>query len=291
MKTILTNRFGLTAAVALFAIQHATGAIIMEWDASNWSGSGGWTDSASGELLSIGAGAPTRAVDLTTFAGSNQAVTAAVFDGTSGFVSDGSTPMDGLKEFTISAVIRVGATPGAGANANPWNYNMIVGLELPSGGQGEFQFGFDGDNRLNAGVGFGGGGDASHVGGIVPANTWATVAMVVRQNPTGANDGEFEFATYLNGASFSAPTVVNYAGLNQVVASAFGVGYNVIGNADRRFFTGEIAHLRFDDTALDSTALVAEAGTYLGTLEAIPEPSSAIMALFGTACLVFRRRK
>jgi hypothetical protein len=214
-----------------------------------------------------------------------------VFDGSSGFVSDGSTAMDGRKEFTISAVIRVGGSPGAGANSNPWNYNMITGLEIGGGGQGEFQFGFDGSGNLSAGVGFAAGGDGAFVGGAVPAGTWATVAMVVRQNPSGVDASQFEFATYLNGVAYGAPAVTNYGGLNQVAASAFGVGYNVIDNGDRRYFTGEIAHLRFDDSALDASALSADAGNYLGTLESVPEPGAALLGFVGAAGAFLRRRR
>ncbi|MCP5120361.1 MAG: hypothetical protein GY953_56925, partial [bacterium] len=147
MNTKLTSwTFRLFAAslLAAFPASPAGAVTLLEWDASDWNGSGAWTDTANSEPLTVSAGAVTKAIDSTTFAGSGQQISSTVYDGSSGFNSDGVTPIEGLGEFTISAVIRVGATPGAGAtgDGDSWRYAMITGLEIGGAGQGEFQFGF-----------------------------------------------------------------------------------------------------------------------------------------------------
>jgi MYXO-CTERM domain-containing protein len=68
------------------------------------------------------------------------------------------------------------------------------------------------------------------------------------------------------------------------------VGYNVVNSADRRFLTGDIAHLRFDNAALTQAELAADAANFLGTLE-VPEPSTGMLALAGLAAGTMRRRR
>lgn len=288
------NAAHLPVLVLALGLPAAQAAVIMEWNASDWSGSGAWTDTVAGEQLTTGAGTITQAVDNTSFSGSNQAITSTVYDGSSGFVSDATSLMGGLQEFTISAVIRVGATPGA--NAGPlgsgWQYNVISGFELGGGNQGEFQFGFHSGNTLNGAVGLNG--DQFIQGGSVPANQWATVAFVLNQDPNNTGTlTEYSIITYINGVSQGTSGVITYGGETGAAIrdSPFGVGYNVIGGGDRRYFTGEIAHLRYDNTALDQATLTANAANYLGTLEPVPEPTAGLLALLGVSVAAARRRR
>lgn len=284
-----------SAAALLFALsvpQAAPAAVIMEWDASSWSGTGAWTDSVAGEQLTVGVGSVTKAVDTTSYPG--QTITSTVYNGASGFVSDATSLMGGLKEFTISAVIRVGATPGAGAGpiGSGWQYNVITGFELGGGNQGEFQFGFHNGNTLNGAVGLNN--DRYTQGGSVPANQWATVAFVLNQDPNNNGTlGEYSILTYINGVAQGSAAVVTYGGSpgDAIRNSPFGVGYNVVNSGDRRYLTGEIAHLRYDNTALGQVQLAADSATLLGTLEAVPEPTSGLLALLGTAFAAGRRRR
>lgn len=264
----------------------------MEWNASNWSGTGVWTDSVAGEELTLGAGAVTKAVDNASFPG--QTITSTVYNGASGFVSDASSLMGGLKELTISAVIRVNATPGAGAGpiGSGWQYNVITGFELGGGNQGEFQFGFHSGNTLNGAVGLNG--DRFTQGGIVPVGQWATVAFVLNQDPNNTSTlTEYSILTYINGVAQGTATTVSYGtGTGEFIRnSPFGVGYNVVNGGDRRYFTGDIAHLRYDDTALSQVQLSSDAANYLGTLESVPEPTASLLAFVGAAFAVGRRRR
>lgn len=295
-KAVFRPSFVLTSAAAacvLFA-QTSHAATVMEWDASSWSGTGAWTDSTAGEQLTNTVGTVTKAVDSTTFAGSGKQITTTVYNGSSGFESDASSLLGGLKEFTISAVIRVGATPGAGAGpaGNGWTYNAVTAFEIGNNNQGEFQFGFDNANKLNGAVGLNG--DNFVGGGTVPADQWATVAFILNQDPN--NNGtstEYNLSTYINGVLQGTSGVLTYGGGTGefIRNSPFGVGFNVVGGGDRRFLTGDIAHLRYDNTALDQATLTADAANYLGTLENVPEPSTGLLALVGAAFAAARRKR
>lgn len=263
-------------------------AIVMDFDATNWSGSGAWNSSVGGEQLTIGVGAPTRATDTTSFPGQSLHYTS--YAGNSGFVSDASSLMAGLKEFTISAVIRVGSTPGLGGGAvgSGWNYNPITAFEIGGGNQGEFQFGFPSSNQLSGAVGLNG--DNAINGSAVTANVWTTVAFVVNQDPNNNNPNVYNMSIYTNGTLSAVSGLINYGASpgDAIRNSPFGVGFNVISNGDRRFLTGDIAHIRYDNSALTPAQLGADAANFLGT---IPEPSTGLLALAGLALAGMRRKR
>ena len=277
------------AASGLIAAGISRAAIIMDWDATGWSGSGPWTSSVGGEQLTVGIGAPTKGADTTSFPGQSLDFTS--YNGGSGFVSDSSSLVAGLKEFTISAVIRVSATPGAGAGVpgNGWTYNAITAFELPGGNQGEYQFGFPNNHVLSGAVGLNG--DHAVNGSAVTANTWTTVAFVLNQDPANINDlTQYNMALYINGALSATSATFNYGGApgDSIRNSPFGVGWNVIASGDRRFLTGDIAHLRFDNTALSPAQLASDASNFLGT---IPEPSAGLLTVGGLAAATMRRKR
>ncbi|MFD0894299.1 autotransporter-associated beta strand repeat-containing protein [Luteolibacter ambystomatis] len=241
----------------------ATRAAIMEWRAEDWAGTGVWTDAISSEPATIGAGTPT--VGSGTI--QSKPVSTVQFNGSSGFASDSSSLLGNLKEFTVTAVIKVGATPGTGAgpDANAYQYNMITGFELGGANQGEFQFGFSSANTLNGAVACGG--DFFVKGGAVTADEWKTVTMVVDQNPSGTDATKYTIETFINGVSQGKSSALTYATSSPGDAirnSPFGIGYNVVNGADRRFFNGEIARLRFDKIALAPAQIAEDAANFMG---------------------------
>lgn len=285
----------LRTVVGLAALSFAglsRAAVLMDFDVTGWSGSGNWTDGVAGEQLTIGAGVPVKATDIVSFPG--QVMHYASFNGASGFVSDASSLMAGLKEFTISAVIRVGGNPGNGSGnaTNGWTFNPITAFELVNPNQGEFQFGFPSGNGLGGAVGLDG--DHSIIGSAVAANTWATVAFTLDQDPLNSGTlTQFAISVYINGVLSAASAPFNYgAGTGAAIRdSPFGIGYNVINNLDRRYLTGDIAHVRYDNAVLSPAQLTADAANFLGTLTPVPEPSTGLLAIAGLAAGTLRRRR
>ena len=123
------------------------------------------------------------------------------------------------------------------------------------------------------------------------ANSWATVAFVLNQDPSNTNNlAEYNMALYINGVISATSATFTYGTTpgDVIRNSPFGVGWNVINSADRRFLTGDIAHIRYDNTALSPAQLAADAANFLNT---IPEPSTGLLAIAGLAMGTLRRKR
>lgn len=285
-QTKQQRNFGASfVVIALVATSTANAGVLMNFNAANRSGAGAWSSSVGSEALTIGAGAVAVSTTDTDFAGTGKTASYVTFNGSSGFVSDVTPITAGLTQFTITAVVRVGANPGNGAGPDNqgFYYNMITGMEIGGAGQGEFQFGFSNTDTLNAATGLNNGSDDYSAGGTLTANNWATVAFVL----TNTGPGNYSYQTYINGAAQGTATTGTLASGKAVANSPFGVGYNV-DVISRRFLTGDIAMIRYDDVALDQSALTADAVNFAGL---IPEPSGTALFAMGALGLLIRRRR
>jgi hypothetical protein len=289
MKTHLLAQFCLSA----FTLTSAFSAGIMDWDASNYSGTfgDGWTDSiANVTAASGGGGAPNPvkntgsingfSVDYLTF-------TADSFD-----VNPTTTPITGLAEFSISMVFRLPTSytaPNVPEN-NFYQHNGVAGKERSGAGTGDWNVGFvdvagDGTVQLVGGSGLGSG-DVGTAGSITVAdNAWHTSSFVVED----LGDGSFNQLLYLDGVLIASDLAISYGGSDSsIAADNWAIGARRDGD-NGYLQEGDIARLQFDDTALTLSEVEASHATFLG--EAVPEPSSTMLLVLGCFALGRRSRR
>ena len=276
-------------AVAVYAAP-AFGDVIMDFDATNWSGNftadpaDNWVDSVAGVVAQRGGlngAAPTKSVATIN----GQPVDAINFTSDSFDVNTTTHPLAGKKEFTISLVFRT-TTPGAGGENNFYQNNGFVGKELPGPGVGDWNLGVSTGGLINGGTGLGSG-DTGTPGPVVNDGAWHVASFVIDNN----DNGTFTQTMYVDGVAAGAPDTVAYntaADQGDIAASNFAIGARRDG--DNGYITeGSIARLQFDDLALTPAQIASRHTSFLG--EAVPEPASAVLLLVAGTALLARRRR
>ena len=233
-------------AVSLSGAVHA--ALVGEWIADDWSGSGNWLDRVS-SLVAAPNGAPTVAAGSFGQPASNNGI---ALDGNDHFgVSAANNPATGAANFTVFSMFKT-TTGGAFNNTGGdwWQNSGIVGCEV--GGQpndwglmllanGQAQGAFRANTAQTANV----------IDGSVH-----TVAL------TWSGAGDDIARVYIDGA-YAGNTGAQDDGSGVIANSGFAIGRGYYtGGA---YYTGEVAAVRMYDSVEDATALHNAATGYTQT--------------------------
>ncbi|MCO6047094.1 LamG domain-containing protein [Aeoliella sp. ICT_H6.2] len=271
------------ALLSLAIAPSAQAQVIMDWDASAWSGNGedlgggwngdSWIDSAAGIPAFSGGnlaesnngGVPVKTegqIGLDPYANWID------FSYESFDVNNTAHPLAGLRDFTIAAVVRVPESAGAlapnvGENQF-WLFNGFVGKEIGNAGVGDWVLGLvqqdgDGQAHIAAGTGLA----ATDVGTLGPAindDMWHTVHFVV--NDLGSN--MFEQRLYLDGVEVANDLDLSFGGpVTAVAASDFAIGARRDGG-NGYLPDADMARLKFYGASLSPTEIANQASSFLG---------------------------
>jgi hypothetical protein len=268
-------------SAVMFSPAIAPAAIIMDWDASNWSGVSGdsWTDSVGGVVAVKGGGdGPVKStvtlngtsIDIINF-------TADSFD-----VNTTSYPLVGLKEFSISLLFST-SSAGVSTENNFYQWNGLVGKESGGAGVGDWAIGMMAGGLVAGGTGLGTGDTGTPSLASVTNTGFHNLTFVVANN----GNNTFNQLLYLDGVLQNTDTNIGYGNPGAIAAFNFAIGARRDGSSG--YSDSSIARLLFDDSALSASQVEQLHATHLG--EAIPEPSSVALAILGTAGLIGLRRR
>ena len=283
-------------ALASFgAASAAHAAIIMEWDATSYTPGMAWTQTAAGgsDILVGGADAENiQKISGESF-GAGQSIDFVRFSGAQSFDQNNiNHPLAGLQAYSISAVYRSTDTGmvSTGNVNNFYQYNGIVGKEVGGGGVGDWGIGIYDDGKLGAGVALGGGDNGVGTAASVNGTGFHTFTQSIQNN----GDNTFNLRLFQDGALANELLNIGYGGTTSIRATNWAVGA-IRDGENAPFYTGDLAHLRFDNTALllgDVSGPTGLHANFLGTVSAVPEPSSfAILGLAAVAGIVIQRRR
>ncbi len=241
---------------------------VVEWIASDWPGPGSvWQSRTGNQILfydTYNGSAPQKGAD--TLHG--VAIETVVFDGND-FLT---TPLEehhplwaGLSELSLTVVFS-SKTPPAGAATDIhafWNYKGIIGFDVGDPDGGEFAIGIwdDGTGRGAVAAASGLANDVGLSAGALNDDVWHIVTLVI------ARQGEDSFSqhVYADGRMVNSESTLAYSTgpkADMVADQPFSVG-QIRGGANSPF-TGSIAAIRLDTTALTAKDIAHLHSTYLG---------------------------
>ena len=263
-RTVLTFAAVAMATLAL-TTSSAHAALIGDWVADDWSGSGNWLDRVS-SLVAAPSGNPTVVANSFGTAGASNGID---LDGNDNFnVTTANNPATGKNFFTVAAMFK---TTTGGANNNTggdwWKNSGIVGGEV-SANPNDWGLMLLQDGRANLAFR-----SASVQGGNVIDGEIHT-AMVTWSDGGGGGDSTARF--YVDGSLIGQSTQDGGTGISN---NGFSIGrgyYN--GGA---YYTGEIAQVQMYDSIEDAAALHSE----LTATATIPEPMTMIAVGLGISSL------
>lgn len=277
----------LSLAMVCLLASSARADLVIDWDASDWAGTkvGGWgggtgsddalwIDKVSGVIAYPGGdgdgnGGPQK--NVATIGGNTLADIISFqvdsFDVIVGGAGNASTPLGGLRQYTIAAVVRIpDYDPPNIPENNFWQHNGIVGVEAGGAGVGDWNLGVT--DLADNGVGVLVAGSALGAGdiGTVPTTptaiddgVWHTVHVKTVDN----GDDTWSQFLYIDGAQVGADENIAYGGdPTNLVDRTFAIGARF--NGDNGYMPRmDLARLQFHNAPLDNAAIAAEAANFL----------------------------
>lgn len=256
----------MAALLLLVPALHA--GTVVEWVASDWPGPGNdWVSRTGNQSFfydTYGGSAPQKGTG--TLYGAT--IATVVFDGND-FLT---TPLEqynrswaGLSELSLTVVFR-SETPKAAASTDVhafWNFKGILGFDVSEPDGGEFAIGVWDDGTKQGAVAAAAGlaDDVGLSAGALNDGAWHVVTLVIARQ----GESSFSQSVYADNRLVRSENKLSYStGSNATVVANQPFSVGQIRSGANSPFTGSIAAIRLDTSALSATEIGQLHRTYLG---------------------------